>query len=123
MTIQTLIYIWIAIAFILCPIEMFVKAPYGRHSSTSFGIIIPDKLGWFIMESWALIVFLIIYAIYFNANKYALFFGMLYALHYVNRGIIYPLRTRTTGKKMPLMIALSAMFFNSVNASTIDATL
>lgn len=81
--------------------------------------MIPDKIGWMLMEGWALVVFLIIYGLYFNTNVYALFFGGLYVLHYINRSFIYPLRTRTTGKKMPLIIALSAMLFNSVNASTI----
>lgn len=81
--------------------------------------MIPDKIGWMLMESWALIVFLIIYSLHFNTNTYALFFAGLYVLHYINRSFIYPLRTRTTGKKMPLMIALSAMLFNSVNAGTI----
>jgi 3-oxo-5-alpha-steroid 4-dehydrogenase 1 len=33
----------------------------------------------------------------------------------MNRAIIFPLRIKTTGKKMPVLIVLSAIFFNTVN--------
>lgn len=45
-----------------------------------------------------------------------IFFG-LYVLHYINRSLIYPFRTKTSGKKMPLLIAVFAIFFNLVNGS------
>lgn len=119
MAIETLLLIWIAVAVVLFPIELFVKAPYGRHTTSAFGLLIPNKAGWILMEGWALLVFGIIYGLNFNANTFALLFAALYVLHYINRALIFPLRTRTDGKKMPLAIALSAMAFNSVNASTI----
>jgi hypothetical protein len=40
----------------------------------------------------------------------------LWTIHYVNRSIIFPLRTRTKGKKIPLLIVFSAIFFNMINA-------
>ena len=36
-------------------------------------------------------------------------------LHYINRSIIFPLRTRTTDKQIPLVIVASAIFFNFMN--------
>jgi 3-oxo-5-alpha-steroid 4-dehydrogenase 1 len=36
--------------------------------------------------------------------------------HYTNRTLIYPLRIKPTPKRMPLIIVLSAVFFNVVNA-------
>jgi steroid 5-alpha reductase family enzyme len=81
--------------------------------------MISNKLGWILMEGWALVAFWTIYIIYFNCNTYSLFFAGLYTVHYINRSFIFPLRTQTKGKQMPLMIALSAMLFNSVNASSI----
>ena len=39
----------------------------------------------------------------------------LWALHYFNRTIIFPFRLRTSGKKMPLTIVFSALFFNGMN--------
>jgi len=43
------------------------------------------------------------------------FFGC-WVVHYINRSLIFPLRTRTTGKKMPFIIMLLAIFFNLANA-------
>lgn len=113
------IYIWIAIAVILFPIQLFISAPYGRHTKTSWGPLIANKLGWILMEGWALVACWFFYLKYFNTNTYSLFFVGLYTVHYINRSFIFPLRTKTDGKQMPLVIALSAMLFNSVNASSI----
>lgn len=118
-TLQQFIYVWIAIAIILFPIQLFISAPYGRHTKTSWGPMLSNKLGWILMEGWALVAFWSVYAVYFNTNIYSLFFAMLYTFHYINRSFIFPLRTNTAGKQMPLIIALSAMVFNSVNASCI----
>jgi len=116
-TLTHFIYVWIAIAIVLFPVQLFVSAPYGRHSKTTFGPMISNKFGWILMEAWAFITFIIVYLKFFNPNKYSLFFAALYLLHYINRSFIFPLRTNTKGKQMPLMIAISAMLFNSVNAS------
>ena len=45
-------YLWIvvAIATFLTLIIFKVRAPYGRHSSDKWGMVIPNKWGWFIME-------------------------------------------------------------------------
>lgn len=45
----------------------------------------------------------------------AWFLWALWVLHYINRSFIYPLRTQTTGKQIPLVIVASAIFFNFVN--------
>ncbi|MEZ4997725.1 MAG: hypothetical protein R2758_09780 [Bacteroidales bacterium] len=43
--------------------------------------------------------------------------GSLYLAHYANRAVIYPMRIRTRGKQMPLVVcALMAVFFSFVNA-------
>lgn len=39
----------------------------------------------------------------------------LFSLHYFNRVFIFPFRLHTKGKKMPLIIMLSAIYFNLVN--------
>ena len=115
--IDSMVLVWIAIAVVLFPVQLFVSAPYGRHSKRSWGPMISNKLGWVIMEGWAPVVFLVTYFYCFDFNAYAAFFSVLYILHYINRSFIFPLRTQTTGKEMPLLIALSAMLFNSMNAS------
>jgi protein-S-isoprenylcysteine O-methyltransferase Ste14 len=111
-----LVYGWIAFAIITFLSLFFIKQPYGRHASDKFGMMIDNKLGWIIMELPSPIVF----SIFFFLGKephtsmhYVLY--ALYMIHYINRSIIFPLRTRTNNKKMPLLIALAAIFFNLVN--------
>jgi hypothetical protein len=43
-------------------------------------------------------------------------FFALWTAHYFNRSLIFPWRTHTAGKSMPLAIAGSAVLFNVVNA-------
>lgn len=110
-------YAWIAIAIITFFYLLFFEtAPYGRHSSTSWGPSIRNKLAWFLMELPALFGFLFFFfttAEY--TNKVVLLFIILWCVHYVNRTLIFPLRIKTKGKKMPLIIVLSGMFFNTIN--------
>ena len=42
-------------------------------------------------------------------------FIVLWIIHYFNRTVIYPLRIKTKGKKIPIAIVASAFFFNMVN--------
>ena len=107
---------WIILAIITFISLFFIKQPYGRHTTSTFGMMIDNRLGWIIMELPSPIVF----SYFFLTGKttitsiHYLLFG-LYLLHYINRSIIFPLRTRTKNKKMPLLIALAAIFFNLVN--------
>jgi hypothetical protein len=100
----------------MLPILLFVTAPYGRHATRKWGLTIPNREGWILMESPALLIFL-----YFTLNAgtmknpASLIIVMLFAIHYINRSFIYPLRIRTQGKRMPLLIAALAIIFNMVN--------
>lgn len=98
------------------PILIKIKAPYGRHTSKKWGITISNKIGWILMELPALLVCPIYYILH-NTNLYTLntIFILLWVLHYFNRTIIYPIRIKTKGKRMPLIIAASALFFNLIN--------
>lgn len=40
----------------------------------------------------------------------------IWQCHYLNRASIYPLRTRTAGKKMPTVVEGSGVAFNAVTA-------
>ncbi len=48
-------------------------------------------------------------------NKVIFLFIILWCVHYINRTFVFPFRIKTNGKKMPLVIVLSGMFFNTVN--------
>ena len=114
----TLNYIWIAVAVItfLTLVLTKIRAPYGRHSTKSWGPMISNKWGWFWMELPAFLIFPLL-AI-FGPNEKSLLSWILIGMwifHYFNRTLIFPFRIKTKDKKMPLTIVLSAVFFNSVN--------
>ncbi|MGB0885697.1 MAG: DUF1295 domain-containing protein [Chitinophagales bacterium] len=110
-------YIWIALGIItFFYLLKFKTAPYGRHTSKNWGPMIDNKLGWILMESPALILFLFFALQGFPAfSNPVIVFIALWCIHYFNRTFIFPFRTKTKGKKMPLIIALSAIGFNSIN--------
>jgi len=95
----------------------FITAPFGRHTSDKWGMMIDNKLGWFIMElpSFAIMAsFLCMGDLSFSDMRWILF--ALWLVHYANRTFFYPMRIRATDKKMPLFIVLSAICFNVMNA-------
>ena len=116
MDISILTLIWILSGILLFPVLIKIKAPYGRHASKKWGITISNKIGWILMELPALLICPIYYILQ-NTNLYTIntIFILLWVLHYFNRTIIYPLRIKTKGKRMPLIIAASALFFNLIN--------
>jgi steroid 5-alpha reductase family enzyme len=69
------------------------------------------------MEVPALLIFL-----YFIAsgktdkNAVVWIIVSLFTIHYTNRSLIYPFRIKTQGKRIPLLIAILAIFFNTVNS-------
>ena len=115
MDIVNITYIWILIALIVLPINLIYKAPYGKHSTKKWGKVIDNKTGWILMEFPALITCPLIYFSIAEEIKLNIGFIFLWILHYFNRTIIYPLRIKTRGKKIPIAIVSSAFFFNLVN--------
>ncbi|MCB0805646.1 MAG: DUF1295 domain-containing protein [Bacteroidales bacterium] len=111
-----MLYAWIGIAILIFPLLLKVTAPYGKHAKSTWGPMINNRIGWFIMELPALLVF----AIFFlkGVNKIsvvsALFF-ILWVSHYCYRSIVFPLRIKTDKKKMPLLIVIFAICFNCIN--------
>ena len=96
----------------------FVVAPYGRHERAGWGPTLPDRLGWMVMESPSLIWFSILF---FSGKHHGeaapLVLWAMWALHYTNRTLVYPLRTKTKGKRMPVVIVAMALAFNVTNAT------
>lgn len=99
-TYTLLAQLWIAVAVVVFIILLKITAPYGRHTTTTWGLQIDNKLGWFIMEFFVLVV---LYSFLFTSTKtISLASGIMVAfftMHYVNRSIIFPLRIKTNGKK------------------------
>jgi 3-oxo-5-alpha-steroid 4-dehydrogenase 1 len=115
------------IVFIICWIATGIgsglyllrqEAPYGRFSRKDWGPMISNKLGWLFMEATVILTFLLTLSLHaFNWRTPAGLMVGLFLFHYVHRSLIYPWMIRTKGKKMPIVIMLSAMLFNTVNGS------
>ena len=79
----------------------FVTAPYGRATRRGWGPMIPARLGWIVMESPPVIVWLGIYLLGDHRfEALPLLFAGLWQLHYVHRAFVFPLRMRMTGKQI-----------------------
>jgi len=116
-TLNIVAIVWTLLALAIVPQQLKVTAPYGRHTRSGWGPMISNQLGWCLMELVSLVVFAGLF-LAGPAEKTApmwVFFA-LWCAHYVNRSLIFPWRTHTRGKTMPLAIAGSAAVFNIVNA-------
>ncbi len=101
---------------LLFPILLKIKAPYGRHVTKTWGPLIPNRVGWVVMEGAALV--LVSFWFWTGSPDRPILTYILYGLylvHYLYRSLIFPFLTRTDGKKMPLLICVAALGFNFVN--------
>lgn len=114
-TLHTICILWACIGIGSFILLQFVNAPYGRHLKNGWGPEISNKWGWIIMEAPSFFIILY-YFLSSNQSNYASMLSLLWLFHYFNRTFIYPFRIRTKGKKMPLLIVGSAIFFNCINA-------
>lgn len=111
--------VWLEIGFAAAAFValLFVTAPYGRHTRGGWGPTIPNAVGWVVMESPAVLLFAAVYALGDHAAEgVPLVFGGMWMFHYLNRTFVFPVRVRTHGKRMPLVIAGMAFGFNLLNA-------
>ncbi len=97
----------------------FVKAPYGRFASDSYGFSLSPRLGWFLMELPATLSFIFFY--FQGENRFEavpLFFLAIWMIHYGNRGFIFPLLMRVAkGQKgtFSIMIVLAGWFVTTLH--------
>lgn len=115
-TFQNMMIAWLCLAVLIFFLLLKITAPYGRHTNSGWGPMISNKYGWLFMEMPVLIVIgIIILHAYESVSAISLFMLTLFCFHYFNRVFIFPFRLRTKGKKIPLAIVASAVFFNIVN--------
>jgi len=106
---------FVSAALVFCFL-LFVTAPYGRHVRAGWGPSLPNRLGWVLMETPAVLSIL-----YFclTARTGALgvvwVFLALWQTHYVYRTYVFPFLLQSRGKRMPVVIAVSGMAFNVFN--------
>lgn len=116
-TLNIVAIVWTLLALAIVPTQLKMAAPYGRHTRTDWGPMISNQLGWCLMELVSLVVFVALFLSGPNEKTAPMWvFFALWTAHYVNRSLIFPWRTRTRGKQMPLAIVGSAAIFNIMNA-------
>ena len=111
-----ILWIFIGLSTFIFLIFSNTVAPYGRHSSSKWGLMIDNRWGWFWMELPALLIMpVIILTSPVEKNNTILLVTFIWAFHYFYRTIIFPIKLKTKGKKMPLLIIISAFIFNLFN--------
>jgi 3-oxo-5-alpha-steroid 4-dehydrogenase 1 len=88
----------LAIALVFPPLALiglqFMKAPYGRFGEGSRAV--NARLGWFLMELPATLVFWIFYLRGpHRAETVPMLLAAIWMIHYTNRGFLFPLLMRT----------------------------
>jgi hypothetical protein len=109
-----------AVTYVACT---YITAPYGRHvEKKGWGVMVPARLSWFVMESPNLSIPLYMYSRGllddFSSVKWILL--SLFLMHYVQRSVVYPL-FRVSGKyhqPLPISVPFLAFCYCSWNAVT-----
>jgi len=113
---ELLAWIWTAVGVLVLPLTLWITPPFGRHTHHRFGPTMSNRAGWILMESPAVWLFTIVFLQGVTTQQPAAWmFWVMWMIHYVNRTLIYPFRTRTSGKQIPVIIVLSAFGFQFVN--------
>jgi 3-oxo-5-alpha-steroid 4-dehydrogenase 1 len=109
------LYAWCLLGLVMLPVLLLRTAPYGRHTATDWGPTIPSRVGWLVMETPSVVVFLLALGWGASLGPAQLVLLGLWEAHYVHRAFVYPFRIRDPNKPMPLVVALFAFGFTSVN--------
>jgi 3-oxo-5-alpha-steroid 4-dehydrogenase 1 len=115
-TFRLFMYCWITLAVAVFFLLLKVTAPYGRHTTSGWGPMVSNRLGWVVMEVPVLLVLwaiLLPYRQQLSLSTWTMI--ILFSFHYLNRTFVFPFRIHTRGKKMPAVIVGSGIFFNLVN--------
>lgn len=115
---QALVLLLFALAGATFVATGLIVAPYGRHQRQGWGPALPERIGWLVMESPAVFVFIYVFSRGPRAGDWVpLFFCALWLGHYVYRALVYPFRLRTRpGRTIPLAVIALAILFNTLNA-------
>lgn len=101
----------------------YIKAGYGIFRTKAWGISLPNKLGWILMECPVFIVMLYLWLQSENKMDAApLTFFLLFELHYFQRTFIFPFLMKGHSR-MPISITLMGVIFNTINGFLIGESL
>lgn len=106
---------FIGLAAVAAPLLVVVAAPYGRYARPGWGPSTPARLGWFLMELPAFVVFAACFMAGQQKSSTAIVFLLLWEAHYGYRTFAFPLLIRPGGGRMPVVVIVSGMAFNMTN--------
>lgn len=112
---NTLLYVMSALALMVFVALYFVKAGYGMFRTARWGISLPNKLAWVLMEAPVFVVMFVLWARSGAAFAFPQYlFFLLFQLHYLQRSFIFPLLMK--GKnRMPIAVVAMGVVFNVLN--------
>jgi len=97
----------------------FVTAPYGRHGRPGWGLTLPEKWGWGVMEfpSVALIVLAFVASLlrYGTPHPVSILLMLVWETHYIYRTFVFSSLMREGPKQFPVLIVVFALTFNTLN--------
>jgi 3-oxo-5-alpha-steroid 4-dehydrogenase 1 len=90
-TYDTALTVAFAVVAVTVIAALFIQTPYGRFADEKYGTSLDSRLGWFLMELPASVVFIYFYFQGPNAvAPFPLFVLFVWVVHYANRGFIMP---------------------------------
>ena len=94
----------------------FIPAGYGQMIGKQWGFSFNNKAAWVLMELPALTVILaLLFTLNYPHRPVRILLAAFYILHYIQLNLIFPYLLKWKNK-MPLLIVLMGMLFNTVNA-------
>ena len=118
-----LLYAMPPMALIVFVALFWIKAGYGIFRTKAWGISLPNKIGWILMECPVFIVMLYLWMQSENRTEPILLtFFLLFELHYFQRTFIFPFLMKGHSK-MPISIVLMGVVFNLINGFLIGESL
>jgi len=103
---------FISAAFVFVALY-FITVPYGRHTHTGWGPLVPARPGWVAMELPAVLVIAALWATG-DISLVGTLFLCIWQIHYLQRTFLFPLLMRG-GHGTSVLIVLFSLLFNTMN--------
>jgi protein-S-isoprenylcysteine O-methyltransferase Ste14 len=112
-----LVFLDIALAVVTFVALRFITAPYGRYVRDGWGVTVPARAGWLVMESVSPLLFAVVFwSGPRRTDQVPLVLFAMWQSHYLYRAFVYPFLLRG-GSRMPVTVVLLAIAFNLLNAT------
>ncbi|NLE46306.1 MAG: DUF1295 domain-containing protein [Chloroflexi bacterium] len=111
-----LVWVWMALAALLFVVLLRHPAPYGRHSTSGWGLTLSARTGWLVMETPAAVLFLYWYLVGSHSGSVvAVTLLCMWESHYVHRAFVYPFSLSPRARAIPVAVVVFGFVFNVVN--------